>query len=428
MATFRFEPREFQKKLLTDPARFKVWVMHRRFGKTYLAVRMLVIKALQDTKVRPQYAYFSPEGEQGEKIAWPEFIQCLEGLPGIRINNQKKIITFEHNNAHIYVLGLKEPGRVRGMYFDGIVMDEYGDIQKDAWGEVIYPTLTDRKGFCVIMGTPKGHDGLYEMYDMAAEYEKDNPELWSARKYTVEDTDVFSDQDIKEMKMNMLEAQFEQEYMCNFEADFSNRYYLELIQRAKEQGRVGEFYYDPKFPVYTAWDLGRDTTAVWFAQKINKQIVLIDYWQKQNCRLEEAFNMLNGRGYVYRKHFLPHDAVQLKINTDYSIRDQFKNQGFNVQVLPKTGVNQGISAVQAAFPNCKFNTGSTKEGLEALENYQAKVSKKEGVMLDQPAHNKFSHGADAFRYLILGIDKADNMMGIPRHKWVINTEYNEFDI
>lgn len=419
--------RDHQKPLFEDPKRFNIWICHRRFGKTWAAVLKVLISALVNTNMRPQYAYLLPEGEQAEKVAWPAFMDLIYDLPGFKVNNQKKTIEIEANRAKIYVLGLKEPDRLRGLYLDGVVIDEFGDINSSAWGEVIYPTLTDRKGWAVITGTPKGKDGLYEMFCIGKKMIEEHPESWDVRLIDVYSSSVFTEQEIQEKRDMMTDAQFRQEYLLDFDADFNNRYYSELINRAKENGRIGSFSYNPKLPVHVAYDLGSDGTAIWFCQKENNRLILIDYFEKSDLKeLSQIFNMLNSRGYTYGKHILPHDATQTTIRGDASILTQFKAQGLSCILLKRSDKNAGIRVAQNSFVKCHFDSDQCMRGLECLMNYKAKVT-RDGVVTKEPKHDQYSHGADAFRYLMLEIDNIGKMMHIDPKLFTVKSDWNEFD-
>jgi len=372
--TLQFNPREWQKNLFNNPTRFAVWIIHRRAGKTYAAIMKMVIAAIVNTNPRPQYAYLLPEGDQAERVTMPYFIDFLKDFEGVHINHQKKIITLAHNGAKIFLLGLKEPDRLRGLYLDGVVIDEFGDVNSAAWGEVVFPTLTDRKGWAIITGTPKGQDGLYEMYCLARDMAIKHPASWSVRLLDVFTTGVFSTKEISEMQELMTEAQFRQEFLLDFNADFNNRYFAELLDRADKDNRVASFGYNPKLPVHVSFDFGSDGTALWFCQKENNKLFMIDYFEKVGLKeLSEIFNLLTNKGYTYGYMLLPHDATQTTIRGDASIITQFKAMGYKVHLLKRTDKNAGIRVAQSNIVRCHFDAQRCKRGLECLNNYQARI-------------------------------------------------------
>lgn len=408
-AQLTFKPRKWQQEFFENKKRFNVLLVHRRAGKTVAAVMHMILEALTTTKTRPQYAYAAPEKAQGEQIVWNYFKEYLQDLPGITIRESKSEIVIGHNQATISIVGLKNIEAIRGRYFDGIIIDEFSDAPATAWGTVIFPALMDRKGWAVIMGTPKGQDHFADMFNRA---ETSKDEDWYARRLTVYDTQIFSPSDVEKMRDNMTNAQFAQEMLCDSYADFSNKYYLELMSRAEDQGRIGDFIYNTRTPVFTGWDLGRDGTAIWFAQIDKGQINLIDYWEKSNCKLAEAVQVVLNKGYIYKTHFLPHDSGHERINSDSSIYKQIWDlTGSQPLRLERIGISLGISMAQSAMVKCSFDAKKTSQGILSLKNYQAKIDKDRMIMLDTPVHDKFSHGADAFRYLIQGITQRRHIEG-----------------
>lgn len=398
-------------------------MLHRRAGKTYFAVMRLLIKALQNTNKRPRYGYFAPEQAQGMDIVWGYLKDFTENLPGCTLRESKRELKLP-NGAVIKVFGLSDADSLRGQYFDGVVIDEFSDTKPDDWGTALLPTLTDRKGWAIIMGTPKGDDHFQDILKMA---EEDTTGYWYGVRKTVFETNVIDEEEINMLQRTQTEAQFAQEYLCDPYADFSNKYYLELVRRALEDDRICDVPYNPKHAVFTAWDLGRDATSVWFAQKYKGKITLIDYWEKSNSTLEEALNAVMNRGYIFRGHFLPHDATQTRINSTTSIYQRFRDMNLMPVLLKRGGVSEGIAGVQGELARCYFDINKTVQGVTCLSNYQAKIDSKQNIMMDQPKHDKYSHGADAFRYLIQGLGMYPDDDDPKKHEWNKNNGYMNYD-
>lgn len=425
MATLKFEPRDYQIPLLQDNTRFQVWLIHRRAGKTYTALMKLILAFLTCTKPLPKFAFLAPEGEQGELVAWGYLEKWLGDLPGIKLTASKQVISYEGNDAKLNILSLKDANRLRGQYFDGVVIDEFGDIDRSAWDEVVYPCLTDRDGWAIILGTPKGRDNLYELYHRAQENKSGE---WNTHFLDIYKTTAFTQAKIEAMKLDLTPSAFRQEYLLDWYADVNNKYYLEFVEQAKNQGRINDQvqYFNSDF-AFVGFDLGRDAVSAWFAQIINDQIYLFDYWEETNSNLDEVFQMLHKKkiqhGLKYHTIYLPHDAVKTHVNSPFSIYHQFKEAGYRVQKIDRTTIAEGIAAVQQAFKRLNFNSKSTSRGLECLMNYSMKVDSKQGIILDQPKHDQFSHGSDAMRYLILGLKD----YRVPKHKGPVKNKWNYFD-
>jgi hypothetical protein len=202
--------------------RFSVIVAHRRFGKTVGSVNHLIKKATQNKLRAPKYAYIAPFQKQARMIAWSYLKFYTSPIPGIKVNETQGFIEFPsyQNNsegARIYIVGADNPDVLRGTYWDGVVIDEYAQIKQELWGEVLRPALADRKGFAVIIGTPKGQNQFYDMYQRALK-DKD----WYTCCYRADESGVISDEELASMMKEMLPTEVRQELYCDFSASAYN--------------------------------------------------------------------------------------------------------------------------------------------------------------------------------------------------------------
>jgi hypothetical protein len=72
-------------------------------------------------------------------------------------------------------------------------------------------------------------------------------------------------------------------------------------------------------------------------------------------------------------------------------------------VLPPSKLEDGINATRMTFPRCYFDETKCRAGLEALQNYRWDFNQRLDEFKPTPVHDIWSHGADAFRYLCLGL-------------------------
>lgn len=215
----RFPQDEIHKKLETH--RFCVLVAHRRLGKTVLSVNHLIKRAITDRKERGMYAYLAPFRNQAEQIAWGYLKHYTSQIPAISINEQKLSILLP-NGATIRIFGADNPDALRGMYFDGVVIDEVAQIKPTLWGEVIRPALADRKGWAAFIGTPKGINLFSQLYDQALNLMSKGDPDWIAMLYSVEQTHVIDEKELAALKVEMSENEFRQEFLCDFSAAQDN--------------------------------------------------------------------------------------------------------------------------------------------------------------------------------------------------------------
>ncbi|WP_418805933.1 terminase large subunit domain-containing protein [Parasutterella sp.] len=215
----RFPQEEIHKQLETH--RFCVLVAHRRLGKTVLSVNHLIKRAITDRKERGMYAYLAPFRNQAEQIAWGYLKHYTSQIPAISINEQKLSILLP-NGATIRIFGADNPDALRGMYFDGVVIDEVAQIKPTLWGEVIRPALSDRKGWAAFIGTPKGINLFSQIYDQALNLMSKGDPDWCAMLYSVEQTHVIDEKELAALKVEMSENEFRQEFLCDFSAAQDN--------------------------------------------------------------------------------------------------------------------------------------------------------------------------------------------------------------
>jgi len=266
-------PHRYQALVHESLARFSVLVCHRRWGKTVCAVNALVDAALKSTLSMPRFAYVAPLRIQAKGIAWDYFKLYCGHLPGVKINESELKISFEHNGATIRLYGADNPDAMRGFYFDGVVMDEVADMKPDTWDAVVRPCLTDRKGWCLFIGTPKGMNKFYQLYMDALQKPG-----WFARVFSVTDTlaglceDVrhpWSDAfEIEESRADMSDAKFRQEWYCDFTASLDNVMIpLDLVEPARGKHlQIDQYMGAPKILGVDVARFGDDRSCILFRQ------------------------------------------------------------------------------------------------------------------------------------------------------------------
>ena len=202
--------------------RFAVLVCHRRFGKTVGTVNEMIRKAILNDKKAPVYAYVAPYRNQAKRVAWEYLKYYTNQIPGCAVNESELYIELPTRHARspgarLYIIGADHPDALRGIYLDGVILDEYADIKPELWGGVIRPALADREGWAVFIGTPKGQNQFYEMY-RHAEKSAD----WYACLYRADETDVIPAEELADMKAQMTDMEIRQELLCDFTASASD--------------------------------------------------------------------------------------------------------------------------------------------------------------------------------------------------------------
>jgi hypothetical protein len=396
----QYEPREQFIPFHQRSNRWGALLCHRRAGKTVACVNDLVVRALYTKKTKARYAYIGPFRQQAKEIAW-EYLK--EATAGMRKGDPREsdLRVQLHNDAVIQIYGADNPNSLRGLYFDGVILDEYADCKPSIWGEIILPALTDRRGWACFVGTIKGKNHFYKLTEKAR---KDND--WFFMELKGSQSGILSERDILDLKAQMTEAQYEQEIECNPNAAVQGTYYSDIIQKMEVEGRVSDFPYNPHELVHVSADLGfTDSTAFWFWQLDKDGPILIDYFEDDGKSLDHYFAMLNEKGYEYADIWLPHDAVARTLSTGRSTVEQFIDNGFPCKVVPRLAVQHGIDAARLMLPSCRIDKTLCAEGIEALRAYRRSWNDKAQQYSNTPLHDWASNGADAFRYFSLVTDE-----------------------
>lgn len=418
---FDYEPREPFVALHQRKERWACMVVHRRGGKTVACIYELVLRALYTPKKNARYAYIAPFFRQAKDVAW---VYLKEACKDFATHIRESALRIElPNGAWITLYGADNPDALRGLYLDGVVLDEYGDSRPSLWGQVVLPTLADRKGWAIFIGTPKGKNHFYQIYKRSQEEDG-----WFSLTLKASESGVLDPDELLEMKNQMSEEEFEQEMECNFTAAILGTYYSSIIQQMEITGRISPrvTQFNQNYPVQVACDLGRtDNTSMWFWQERPQGICIIDYYENQGKELDHYIQMLREKPYNYEAIWLPHDAVAKTLQTKRSTIEQMLDAGFPCRKVPRLQRQHGIDAVRKVLPHCWIDQEACFHGVEALRAYRRKYNETDKQFSTEPAHDWASDGADAMRYMALVCrdvveivrDSKESMLDDPRMKY-----------
>lgn len=217
--TYTFKPRDWQKHCLEHLKRFSVVAVHRRAGKTILAVAGLLLpKAL--TMSNAVFAYVCPQLKQAKRIAWKPLkeacMQLTKDNPElIEVRESELIIKF-WNGCEIQLYGADNPDNIRGTKLAGVVLDEVAQMPSELWSEIVYPALMDSHGFALFIGTPKGVNLFSDLFTRGNDPKFS--ENWVSFLFTCYETQALSDEEIAEYKRSVSDETFKREMLCDFNA------------------------------------------------------------------------------------------------------------------------------------------------------------------------------------------------------------------
>jgi len=376
--------------------RWACLVAHRRCGKTVACINDKIKRAITLSKPYGRYAYVAPFLAQAKEVAW-EYLKRY-AQPIISDKNEGELWVELLNGARIRIHGADNPDRLRGAYLDGVVLDEYADMRPSVWGEVIRPMLADRQGWATFIGTPKGRNEFFEIYDRASVSSD-----WFSAMLRASETGILPQAELDDARQDMTPEQYEQEFECSFEAAILGAYYGKEVAQAERDGRIREVEHEPELPVHTVWDLGKGANmAIWMFQVIGNEIRIIDHIEGAHDEtIPECVRALNDRPYQYGDDWVPHDAKVKEIGTGRTRIETLKLLKRKPRLVPDHHVMDGINAGRLTFSKCYFDRDKCKDGIEALRQYRAEYDEKVKAFKDTPKHDWTSHSADAFRYLAM---------------------------
>ena len=381
-----------QDTVAKDPSRFRVVVAGRRFGKTHLAIRELCYHARQPDK---EVWYVAPSYKMAKQIVWKKLKNKLVDLNWVLKHNETELTLYLKNGSTVALKGADNYDSLRGVGLDFICLDEFADINPDAWYETLRPTLSDKQGKALFIGTPKGiGNWAYEIYQNTL----DDSDNWQSYTFTTIDGGQVPEEEIEQAKRDLDERTFRQEYMASFET-FAGRIYYAFDRQANIRKYIGS---TPE-AVYVGLDFNIDPMSAVIATRAGDTLHIIDEVRMFSSNTIEMVSEIKQRFPKSKVWVYPDPAGnQRKTSaggqTDVTI---LANAGFVVKA-PRvhTPVRDRINAVNSRLcdtigirrlfvdPKCKY----TIEGLE-------RQTYKEGT--SQPdKESGYDHMNDALGYMV----------------------------
>ena len=184
--------------------RFACIVTHRRAGKTVACIQDLHRAALTCERMRPRFAYMSPFLKQAKSVAW-DYLRAAVAAgrqAGASIHESELRVDYP-SGAQVRLFGADNADALRGLYLDGIVLDEHANMDPRVWPEVIRPALADRRGWAVFIGTPKGRNSFFETWRRA----QSDPG-WFALMLKASETGLISAEELNIARRDLSEEQY----------------------------------------------------------------------------------------------------------------------------------------------------------------------------------------------------------------------------
>lgn len=397
-----YTPRAHFRRLHESPKRFKFVVAHRRAGKSVSEINEVIKRALQNTREYPppRYAYVGPSFAQTKDLIWgyaKHYTSPLRELDGYGVSEGDLQLTLPNGALINLYGGAAAYERMRGLYFDGIVLDEFPMLNPSVFSTVVRPCLADYRGWAIVSGTSNGDDHFHEL-----KKKNFNDPDWDFFIIPVTETDALHPDEVVEMTKDMTPEEYAREMMCSFDAPIEGAYYGDLMNKAELEGRICSVPHDPAAPVFTWWDLGIDDhMCVWFMQRVGRELHAIDYEERTGLGLPQFMPYVYGQmpgtehrqKYNFAAHVPPHDIKARELGTGksrYEVMSELIPANHPIIVAPSLSVEDGINAARTTIPITYFDKERTEAGRACLRNYHRNK-------MGKPVHNWASHGSDGWR-------------------------------
>lgn len=412
-----FDPRPYQRvamrKFLLEDKKRMLLLWPRRAGKDHLSINLVWMKAIQEPGL---YLYMLPVISQAASVIWngrgKNGIAFMDYLPKeiVAKVNHSSMSVYLINGSIIRVTGSNAYESLIGSNPRLVIYSEIQNSDLRSW-DYLRPILAENGGSCIMIGTAKGYNHLYELYTNNL----DNPE-WFVQKLTVDDivlddgSPVITQEAIEEERRSgMSESLIQQEFYNSFTAAIVGAYYAQELDLMKQAGRICSFNIDPNLPVHVSFDLGiSDATSVCLMQiHPNKDVKVIYHFEETGQELSY---------YTYKLHelkerlgfkrfgtvYLPHDVRQRSLSTGQTRLVTLQKSGLsNLRIVGNHKIIDRIQCVRSMLPRVSLHKDNCKTLIRALSEYRANYDEKNKVSRG-PVHDKFSHAADSFGYFCVG--------------------------
>ena len=380
-----------QQTIVNDNKRFRVVIAGRRFGKTHLAIRELCWHAREPGK---DVWYVSPSYRQSKNIVWKKLKHRLQDLRWADKINETELTIQLKNGSTISLKGADNHDSLRGVGLDFIVLDEFADIDPEAWFETLRPTLSDKQGRAMFIGTPKGMNWAYELYQNNLE----DPGTWSSYQYTTIDGGNVPLAEIEQARKDLDERTFRQEYMGTFET-FAGRIYYSFDR----SHNVQKIDIEDRSVIYLGMDFNIDPMTAVIAIRSGDNLYVIDEIRMFSSNTTEIVEEIKSRYPKSKVWVYPDPASRQRKTSAGGFTDLtiLQNAGFVVKAPNShTPVRDRINAVNSRLCTSTgkrnlFIDPRCKNVIEGLERH----TYKEGT--SQPDKDSgYDHMMDALGYMI----------------------------
>jgi phage terminase large subunit len=388
-------------------------VWHRRAGKDEICLHHAATSMIK----RPgNYWHCLPEYSMARRAIWTSVNSHTgkrridEAFPHAmrESTNDQEMFIRAVNGSTFQLIGSDRYDQAVGAGVAGLTFSEWALANPSAWG-YFRPMVEENQGWAVFITTPRGRNHAHSLFKHAS-----HSADWFCELLTARDTGTLSSDQLEEALNEYMalygedvgRAQFQQEYMCDWNAAILGAFYSLECAKVRNEDRVLQIEALPNMPVHRAWDLGvGDDTSIWWFQPIGSQLAILDHYAASGVGLEHYRDVIEQRerqhGWINGIDYVPHDAMIKEWGSGRTRIETMQEMNLHPALVPKHSIDDGINAVRRTLTLCIFHPRTEEGGLSALEQYRREWDDQKKAFRASAVHDWTSHPADSFRYLAM---------------------------
>ncbi len=380
-----------QKNVIKDDSRFRVLITGRRFGKTFVAINEIAKFASIPNK---KIWYVAPSYRQAKAICWGVLKEKMIYHKWVKSINHSDLTLTLKNNSQITLRGSDNESSLRGVGLHFLILDEFQDINKTAWYEVLRPTLSDTEGHALFCGTPRGFGNWsYDLYKMG-----ENNKDWKSFQYTTLEGEQVSEDEIEQAKQDLDLRTFQQEYEATF-VNYSGMIYYNFSR----DKNIIEKYNKNTGVLHIGLDFNVDPMSAVVCIIENDRIFVVDEVQIYSSNTNEMCDEIKTRYKNKQIVVYPDPSARQRKTSAGGLTDLaiLKNNGFDVRCRSTAPlVRDRINAVNSKLKNVngKNSLFIVKFCKNAIKSIERQIYKEGTHIPDKDSG--YDHMNDALGYLV----------------------------
>lgn len=397
-----------------DTGQYKrvLYVAARRCGKDIigwnLAIRQCIKRVCLVFYVLPTYAQARKCVFDAITMDQMKFLDFLPSMLIESINQSEMKIRFKNGSILQCIGGDTYDTSLVGTNPYAVILSEYSLMPPDIFS-FIRPILAANGGWCLIVGTPRGKNAMWQLFKIAQEL----PD-WKVFVHKASEIHHIPDEVLAKERAEMDEGLYLQEYECSFERGISGSYYGTYLDNLKIKGQICHVPWEPGLLVYTAFDIGVNdaTSIIWFSVVGDGTLIrVLDCYSNTGLGLDHYVRVIQDKPYNYGKHYAPFDIKVREWGGGAVTRyEKARQLGLEFTLVDQVPVMDGIENVWTHFNKFWIDKEKCRSLLDALENYRKEWDEQRQMYTNKPVKSWANHYADAFRYLCLAIHKTKKNM------------------